>query len=67
MNKQQVAELFRSKGFQVDELLDDVAVSLNRSISMNEVLTASDGQIEDHQLVRLASNEIGIICMDEGS
>lgn len=66
MNSKELAQLFRDKGFGVIEYLsDDISVYLNRPISFQEVLIASNGEVEEFQLERITDCEIGISLLDD--
>lgn len=59
MNKQEIIKAYRDAGFTVEELLDDITVSLNRFITLQEIMTVCD-EIEEHQVMRFSDNEVGI-------
>lgn len=63
MNKQQLIEALKSKGFHAEEYEDGVVASLNRNMDTIEIKMAIP-EIEDHQLFKVAHNAIGIICME---
>ena len=60
MNKQEIIKAYKDAGFTVEELLDDITVSLNRRVTEQEVIAICPDEIECFQVMRFSDNEIGI-------
>lgn len=65
MNKQQVMETLKSKGFEVEEMEDGVIAKLNRNMDTNEIVIALGNQGVNFDVVKVAHNAIGVIVPDE--
>jgi len=64
--KTRISKLLKSKGFDVAEIDNNLLVaSLNRSIHVNEIMTALDYSVEEFQLVNRQNGSIAIVVLDE--
>ena len=66
LEKTRISKLLKSKGFDVAEIDNNLLVaSLNRSVHVNEIMTALDYSVEEFQLVNRRNGSIAIVVLDE--
>lgn len=65
MNKLEIFQTLKDKGFSVEEQPDGVIVSLNRNLGFMEIKEALNFEIEGWQLERVTDNQVFILTIDE--